>query len=481
MRHDLEVRPRPGPLSGWRAIAEYMGRNQSTVKRWASDGGLPVHRPQGSTARKGVPVYAFAGELDSWLRGRQLDRPPTTAEDEEGSGDEPPPPMPPDSDAAGPSAVSASAQMEGGRAGWSRRAAIGGGLGLCAVLVAGVGLWRGRAWPEAAPEPEVPARAISDDALGLYNRGLFHMNLRTGEGLDRAMKLFKDALALEPDFIDASAALAQTYNLAAQYRVLPPEEAYPLALATARNVLSRAPEHPAGVAALAFATFYWRRDFSASYDLFERALEHDPDNADVHHWYALAVMHDRKFEIAIREIEVAQRLSPTSPSILANKALILHHAGRHDEALAILEPLAAAQPELLSPASYLATIYLDIGRDQDFVTAYGRAADLAGDAGRREIAEAARRGLARAGRPGMLDRMLAAQTRLFDEGRERAFKIAITAAYLERIELALDHLELAIRRNEPDVLGARLELPDGPLRASPRYAELIARIGFSPE
>jgi len=82
MQDDSDVRSRPGPLSGWRAIAEYLGRNQSTVKRWASDGGLPVHRPQGSAARKGVPVYAFPDELDTWLRGHQLNRLPRPSESE---------------------------------------------------------------------------------------------------------------------------------------------------------------------------------------------------------------------------------------------------------------------------------------------------------------------------------------------------------------------------------------------------------------
>jgi tetratricopeptide (TPR) repeat protein len=305
------------------------------------------------------------------------------------------------------------------------------------------------------------------------------MNLRTSEGLSNATRLFKDTLVLAPDFIDAAAALAQAYNLSAQYVVLPPEEAYPLALVTARGVLAQEPDHPAALAALAFATFYWLRDFSASYDLFERALKFDPNNADVHHWYALAVMHDRKFDIALREIEAAQSLSPTSPSILANKALIFHHADRHDEALAILEPLGAAQPKLLSPISYLATIYLDIGRDRDFIAAYSQAADLLEDDGRKEIAEAASQGLARSGRSSMLDRMLAVQSRLFEEGRERAFKVAITAAYLERVDLTLDYLDLAIRRNEPDVLGARLELPGEILNGSQRYNELVTRIGFS--
>lgn len=467
MKDDLDVHHQPKPLNGWRAIADYLGRNQSTVKRWANDGGLPVHRPKGSASRKGVPVYAFTHELDVWLRGHRLGQP---APDGESAPDSAPPTgMPTESDAVEAQAIPALTQ----RRIWSRRTAIIGGMGISLMLVAGVSLWRIGLGPDSS-QP-----GISDDARGLYHRGLFHMGLRTGDGLSRAIGLFKEALVLEPGFTDAAAALAQTYNLAVQYGVLAQDEGYPLALATARSVLSQEPDHPGGLAALAFNTFYWLRNFSTAYDLFEEALKLDPDTADVHHWYALAVMHDRQFDIALREIETAQGLSPTSPSILANKALILHHAGSSDAALAILEPLAASQPMLLSPVSYLATIYLHIGRDGDFVTAYGRAADLTNNAGRGEIAEVARQGLARAGRSGMLDAMLDVQTRLSSEGQERAFKVAVTAAYLERTDLSLDNLELAIQRNEPDVLGVRLELPHAPLNGSPRYAELVRRVGFS--
>ena len=474
MQDDSDVRSRPGPLSGWRAIAEYLGRNQSTVKRWASDGGLPVHRPQGSAARKGVPVYAFPDELDTWLRGHRLNRLPRPSESETAetspaqipTDSEPAPDHIPPADLPDPPMVA--------RAGWSRRTLMAGGLGLSALLAAGLGLWGKRAG-------QTPAASVSGDARSLYNRGLFYLNLRTREGLSRAIALFQDVLALEPDFNDARAGLAQAYNLSAQYLVLPPEEAYPAALRTARELLAAAPEHPGGLAALAFASFYWLRDFSGAYELFERAIARDPDNADVHHWYALAIMHDRKFDVAIREVEEAHRLSPTSPGILANKALILHHAGQHADALAILEPLATTQPGLLSPVSYLATIYLDIGRDADFIAAYRQAADLVEDRARQEIADAASRGLAGNGRTAMLDSMLAVQTRLFDEGRERAFKVAITAAYLRQVERTLDYLELAIRRHEPDILGARLELPVDLLTGSQRYVDLVRQIGFSIE
>lgn len=473
MKDDFDVRHTSRPLNGWREIAEHLGRNQSTVKRWASDGGLPVHRPKGSAGRKGVPVYAFVQELDAWLREPRRDRLPLEAE--EVCEDEPPSPLPVERGLAAAATTPIHTTDGTGRKSWSRRSALIGGAGLSVGLLAGVGLWLSREETKAV----VPKLEISGKASDLYNRGLFHMDLRTSDGLSRATGLLKDALALEPGFIDARAALAQAYNLSVQYGALAPDEGYPLALATARSVLAQQPDHPAGLAALAFNTFYWLRNFPAAYDLFERTLQYDPDNPDVHHWYALAIMHDRRFDIAIREIETAQRLAPTSPSILANKALILHHAGRDEEALTILEPLAAAHPKLLSPVSYLATIYLDIERNRDFVSTYTQAADLIGDTGRREIGKAAAEGLATAGRAGMLDAMLEVQIRLFDEGRERAFRLAVTAAYLERSDLALDYLELAVQRNEPDVLGIRLELPDGSLSDLPRYAELTRRVGFS--
>lgn len=51
-------------LDGWKAIAEYLGKDSSTVNRWARGRGMPIHRLPGG---KGATVYAYARELDAWL------------------------------------------------------------------------------------------------------------------------------------------------------------------------------------------------------------------------------------------------------------------------------------------------------------------------------------------------------------------------------------------------------------------------------
>lgn len=458
-----------GPLNGWRAIAGYLGRNQSTGKRWAADSGLPVHRPKGSQGGKGVPVYAFAEELDAWLRGRGSRR-----LDEAGDQHNQDPPSAPTSrEPAGARSGLATLLPKPGTWVWA------GFLALACVAVMGAAAATGWWQYGTSPAGSAAAVSVSEEARDLYHRGQFHLGLRTADGIRHAIGLFAQALADEPGFVDASAGLAQAYNLASQYGVMPASESYPRALAAARQALKTSPDHPAALAALAFNTFYWLRDFPRSYDLFERALALDPDNADVHHWYALAVLHDRRFDIALREIEAAQSLSPTSVSILANKALILHHAGRSGEALAILEPLAEAQPRLLSPASYLATIYLDMGRDADFIRTYRQAAEIVDNGARLAIADAAASALAEGGRGAMLAAILEAQRQQHAGGHERAFKLAITAGYMEEVDLAVDYLELAVQRDEPDVLGIMLEVPGAVRGGSPRYDALVAEIGFN--
>jgi hypothetical protein len=52
-------------LDSWKAIAAYLNRDESTVRRWERQLGLPVRRMPGG---RGASVYAFAAEIDSWLK-----------------------------------------------------------------------------------------------------------------------------------------------------------------------------------------------------------------------------------------------------------------------------------------------------------------------------------------------------------------------------------------------------------------------------
>jgi TolB-like protein/tetratricopeptide (TPR) repeat protein len=64
-----EGSPLPGrKLDSWGEIASYLGREVRTVQRWERTEGLPVHRHE---HKKKSTVYAYAGELDAWIKRRQ--------------------------------------------------------------------------------------------------------------------------------------------------------------------------------------------------------------------------------------------------------------------------------------------------------------------------------------------------------------------------------------------------------------------------
>ena len=57
-----------GPrLDSWKEIATYLKRGVRTARRWEQQEGLPAHRHRHG---KQATVYAYAHEIDTWLRGR---------------------------------------------------------------------------------------------------------------------------------------------------------------------------------------------------------------------------------------------------------------------------------------------------------------------------------------------------------------------------------------------------------------------------
>jgi hypothetical protein len=49
-------------FDSWKAIAAYLKRDESTVRRWEKEG-LPVHRHMHA---KKASIYAYRAEIDSW-------------------------------------------------------------------------------------------------------------------------------------------------------------------------------------------------------------------------------------------------------------------------------------------------------------------------------------------------------------------------------------------------------------------------------
>ena len=62
-------------LDGWKSIAEHLDRSCRTIQRWNEVYGLPVHHLGGDKS----PVFAYADQLDDWMRNRGqdlMDEPP---------------------------------------------------------------------------------------------------------------------------------------------------------------------------------------------------------------------------------------------------------------------------------------------------------------------------------------------------------------------------------------------------------------------
>lgn len=57
---------RPVRMDTWKSIARHLARSTRTVQRWHREYGLPVHRLGVKTGS----IFAYADELDSWLRNR---------------------------------------------------------------------------------------------------------------------------------------------------------------------------------------------------------------------------------------------------------------------------------------------------------------------------------------------------------------------------------------------------------------------------
>lgn len=325
----------------------------------------------------------------------------------------------------------------------------------------------------SAPQLAFSSQAVDPRARQNYLTAKFYWNQRDLPGLQKAIALYGQALAIDTRYAGAYAGLAEAYDLMTDRGVLSEAEAFGRAKAAAQQALAIDPNSAEGYNALAFATYRQDWEFGQAEEYFRRALALDPNSSIAHQWYGEFLGDLRRSDESIAELRKAKELDPLSPMVGCDLADGYLHAGRLDEADGELRRVLELNPDFLYAHVYRVSILLSRG---DFAAAEKEAqtyAQHSGDTLPLQIIEIER--LAKS------DQMKAARAAL----RRLQTTIHLTpyaAAQLYfatgQTEAGYAALDRAYHQHSWWLVTMLVDPRFAPVRAQPRFLRVAGRVGL---
>jgi len=207
------------------------------------------------------------------------------------------------------------------------------------------------------------------EAYRLYLTARYYFSQYTGDSLQRAIDLYQQAITLDDRYALAYAGIGESYMVLGESTIsaMLPDEAYRHAIEPTQKALELDPDLANAYSVLGNIQAKHTWDIPGSERSYRRAIELNPNYADVHDLLAWTLIRESRFEDADAEFRRATELDPSSvmnaggvgyASFFAgdyNKAILqfqdavdrdknfwgahmnlwraLHHAGRYDEAM----------------------------------------------------------------------------------------------------------------------------------------------------
>ncbi len=319
----------------------------------------------------------------------------------------------------------------------------------------------------------------SNEAYQLYLKGRFYWNKRTGEGMQKSLGYFQQAIQEDPNFALAYSGLADTYDLLAAQDAggdMRPDEALPKAKSAALKALEIDETLAEPHVSLAHVKYYYDRDWPAADREFKRAIELNPNYPVAHHWYALFLMSVGRMDQALAEIKRAQELDPLSLPINMSVGWVLGMARRPDESVEQLRKTLEMDPNFVVAHHRLGLAYEQQGKYDEAITEFQQVVSLSGGKpmGIAGLAHA----YALSGKREQAQKNLAELLEMSKQRYISPASIAAVYAALGDKDKAFAWLEEADK--EHDVMVARLKVDSrfDSLRADPRFQDLLRRVGL---
>jgi TolB-like protein/Tfp pilus assembly protein PilF len=309
-----------------------------------------------------------------------------------------------------------------------------------------------------------PARRDPKAVLA-YLKGLELLNERTGEDIYSAVGSFEEAVRTEPTYAQAFAALGTAYVLLPTYGEFLPDEYYAKAAASAERALRLDPTLADAHAILGVVAHEHEWDHGRAEQEYRKAVQLNPSSVLAHQGYAELLTHMGRTEEALGEIREALRLDPHS--MIADSLLgwALYYGRRYDEAIEHLQHVVAKYPDSIPAHSYLGWAYDRKGMAAEARAEYDRVRGLSKD------------------NTSPYNWDFGTSGRGLDELEDRAkkgsfspYELACLYAAARRPDDAVRWLTKACDSRDPSVAVMKVDPELDPIRADPRFQDLLRRV-----
>ncbi len=312
------------------------------------------------------------------------------------------------------------------------------------------------------------------DAYHLYLKGRYFWNKGTGDGLQKAIEQFEQAIELDSRYALAYAWLADALAVSTRFRIIPPEDAYTKAKAAALKGLQLDNTLAEAHIALGVVNLYYDWDWPAAEVNFKRAIALEPGEARTQA-YAVGLTWVGRFDEALGEIQRTRELDPVNPGVNGDAALILYYARRYDQAISEARKALELDPNFPLAHRFLGKAYLEKGLYDQAIAAFRRAIASRGiPLLKAELGHA----YAVSGQRSDARKVLSELKDPSNRKYVASFDMAVVHAGLGEMDQAFELLQRSYAERERWLVTLKVEPVFDPLRSDPRFADLIHRFGL---
>jgi len=314
------------------------------------------------------------------------------------------------------------------------------------------------------------------EAYDAYLKGLFELNKATPGDLEKSIGYFLQATQMDRHYAAAYAALAYSYNAAADWTYMSPREAFPKEQEAAMKAIEIDSTLSDSHLAMAEILHEYEWDWAGAEKGYREALQLNPSSILARQLYAEYLTRAGRFAEAFTEIRTAQQLDPASLTTSAYLCFVNFHARNYESAIKECRSILELDPHYLPAHDWLADTLLFAKKYDQAIVQYRKALDESGNAS--YFLSGLGMAYAMKGDAEQARKVLAELNQRAKRTYVSPYELAGIYAGLGDKEHALRTLDEALRERSSELVYLAGAAEFDSLRDDPRFKAMVTRIGF---